>query len=122
MDEVTLSKGHANHKAVFARALVELDLDKVPIDGVCIRSPDGERFQKFTLENAPPRCEGCQKFIVHDRCLNCVTRCLEKGKNIDESPRDSSATGPRLMKSPASMPQSEWTMVKQRNQGRREPR
>ncbi|XXG45609.1 hypothetical protein AAC387_Pa02g0650 [Persea americana] len=44
MDEVTQSKGRANNKAMFARALVELDLDKEPIEGVCIRSLEGERF------------------------------------------------------------------------------
>ncbi|XXG59414.1 hypothetical protein AAC387_Pa04g1507 [Persea americana] len=48
LDEVTQTKGRTTNRAMFARALVELDLAKDPIDGVYIQSLDGIRYQKFT--------------------------------------------------------------------------
>ncbi|KAJ8617721.1 hypothetical protein MRB53_013907 [Persea americana] len=55
-DEVTRSKGRAGKRAMFARALIEFKLEKVPIAGVCIHTLEDERFQKLTIENPPPRC------------------------------------------------------------------
>lgn len=44
LDAVTRTEGHATNRAMFARALVELDLTKDPIEGVYIKSLDKVRF------------------------------------------------------------------------------
>lgn len=64
LDEVTRSKGRASRLAMFAQALIELDLSQVPLEGVCIHMPEGERFQKFIVENPPPWCVGRRRFLI----------------------------------------------------------
>lgn len=64
MDEVTLSKGRATNRAMFARVLVDMDLTSEIPEGVYIHSPEGNRFQKFTVENPPPKCATCRKFVT----------------------------------------------------------
>lgn len=65
---------------MFAQALLELDLSQVPLEGVCIRMPEGERFQKFIMENPPSWCAGCRRILIQQNCFFCPTQPRDKGK------------------------------------------
>lgn len=80
LDEVTRSRGRANKRAMFARVLIKMDISHEPLEGVCIRTPEGERFQKFTIENPPSQCANCRSFIIQQGCLFCHSPSQDKGK------------------------------------------
>lgn len=64
---------------MFAHVLVELGLAAKPINGAYIGTPESVRFQKFTIENPPKRCELCVNFLVQDYCHYCRLKCINKG-------------------------------------------
>lgn len=62
------------HRAMFSKVLIQLDLSMAMLERVCTNTPEGKRFQKFTVENPPPKCQTCNRYFPFtNSCTYCET-------------------------------------------------